>query len=784
MSSRLLWRRSSKTDFYPFTLRAILHDGQRIWDPSYAGSQDPEVWEKAMLNAVVSGAIDRNLVGIAGTECDLEPASEDPVDEQLADILSEIILSGNIHKFAQARKDLAVAKFQGSSFAWVTGKEKFVRVNETTRRNWYVPSDLKDIDRRRFRYISRKNENGTWRFVPEFFSTTSEPAWQAVDFLRSPFIRRIYANQESRLGYGRGIMDSIYITTYAWDKVEKNGLQGLSRWAQGMLVGKLDSAKTGDPTVTNETRRDNFKTVLLEHVGDNVIIIDAADDVELKEASGTGHEMVEKMLNRLERQLVTRIEGTPITIMDGEGGGAKALGAEHGQREHAQQTFDREDLAEDLDQLVRIVYERNLPTLREVNPALAEAQLPKFAIRHAKDENPAEVAQMFKVILESGVEVSAEEYRERVGIRAIEEGEAVIKAKAPPQQNGFGSPFGGGGSPFFPDMNPQPEAPEVPQPVAAMAGTFDESKVKRDAGKFSKTDRPGGEKDEGGEKSGGPALDSSVARGVPKRILGTVADALRRGDEERLDLFRKVAPGNGIDAEAVIEYLRGGGKLDVNVHDIGGAKYVEPGAIDQIDPDDTIWVFHGTTDDSAESILRDGVSPPDERAHNGTREGLYVAGDPTASASYGGTMLAIPVRAGDVMPGDASRGWTDSGLQAAFEFRDAFIPSDLKWRGDPVLLPSSEVSKVEREGTSTFEDLLRTAVAGQPASALALPTPASTAPSAPKRTRVIQNIERDANGMIARVVEEHEDIRKRVVKAVERDDDGRALRIVEETEDA
>jgi len=81
---------------------------------------------------------------------------------------------------------------------------------------------------------------------------------------------------------------------------------------------------------------------------------------------------------------------------------------------------------------------------------------------------------MFKVVLDSGVEVSAEEYRERVGIRAIEEGEEVITAPAP-QQNGFG----GGGSPFgnfFPDMNGQPngappqDAPPVESPqVAALS---------------------------------------------------------------------------------------------------------------------------------------------------------------------------------------------------------------------------------------------------------------------------------------------------------------------------
>ena len=429
-SRDLLFRRTSHADIYAINKAAVLQDGLRIWDPSYALSEDPQAWEKAQLDAVVSGAIDRNLLSVAGTEWELEPYSEEEGDVLLGTILQSLL--EKIPKFAQARKNLATAKFRGSSFAWVTGSIRNLRLGEDTQtRTWFVPGRMHDIDRRNIRAVTELVDDQTpWRFRWQWYDSRLKQ-WRWVNFNERPMIRRVCADQESRFGYGRGIMDAIYFTNYIRAKVMKDGLQGIQRWAQGLLVASVDPSQVAEPDKDNTSIAGDMRDMLLEMVGDNVLVKSITDEVEVVEGGGQGFQMVESMLDRVERELVTRIEGTPITLMDGEGGGSRALGAEHTNRELQQTTFDRQDLAEDLDQLVQIVYERNTPTLYAIDPALLDARLPRFAIRNTVDEDPLEVADLFRKAHDMGLDLSEKEIRDRLGISTPDKGEPVLAGAQP-----------------------------------------------------------------------------------------------------------------------------------------------------------------------------------------------------------------------------------------------------------------------------------------------------------------------------------------------------------------
>ena len=435
-----LFRRTANGDLYAINLGAIIQDGQRIWDPSYSLSKDPEIWEKAQQDAVVSGAIERALLGVAGHEWDLEPFSDDHWDVKLAEVLTPLMQ--RIPRFYEARKNLAEARFQGSAFAKMTGDFQKIRLHDGNKRRWWVPSRLVDIDRRRLRAIAHRQDDGAYSFSFEMYSP-GRKSWEEVD-PKFPLVSHVYCDNESRLGFGRGVMDSIYFATYTRAVVLKDGLQGLRRWAQGLMVATVDLAASGGVDETNEDIRDGIKSGLLEMLGDNVLVVGEGDKIELHQTSGTGHSIVDKMLDRVERELNTRIEGTPISTMDGDGGGSKALGQEHGAREHAQRRFDRQSLGESLGSVVKFVQTMNRATLAEIHPKLASANAPRFTISESRNEDPKENAEVAKIALESGVALPLKDYHERIGWRQPDEGEDVVEPIQPPTAGapGMGGMFG------------------------------------------------------------------------------------------------------------------------------------------------------------------------------------------------------------------------------------------------------------------------------------------------------------------------------------------------------
>ena len=498
--------RSANGDQYPHELASVLGEGQRVYDPSYALSKDPLIWEKAQQDAVVSGCIERALLSIAGHEWGLSPASDDEVDVKVASILEEIIRK--TPRFYEARRNLAEARFLGTAFAQVTGHFQGGKFGDGKRRRWWVPGKFIDIDRRRIRAISDrmgKEQGAPFYFRWEVFSPARR-AWEPID-PRFPMVKHVYADNESRLGFGRGIMDSIYFATYIRAVVQREGLQGLKRWAQGMLVAKVGLEAAGGIAQTNEDIRDAIKERLLDMVGDNVLVIGEGDSVEVHQTTGTGDQIQERMMQRIERELTTRIEGTPLSTMDGDGGGAYALGQEQGKREHFQRRYDRESLAESMTRgFVQFVFDMNRPTLAEIDPRFAEAECPEFDIREERIEDPRHNAETAQIILGSGVELSMDEYYERVGWRKPEEGEETVA-----MQQGGGDPFGmggmGGGDDGFggfggfaangsesgEDGEEGDDAPPMAALAALLRAAFDESKVKRDkGGKFSSKEERGG----------------------------------------------------------------------------------------------------------------------------------------------------------------------------------------------------------------------------------------------------------------------------------------------------
>jgi hypothetical protein len=74
-----------------------------------------------------------------------------------------------------------------------------------------------------------------------------------------------------------------------------------------------------------------------------------------------------------------------------------------------------------------------------------------------------------------------------------------------------------------------------------------------------------------------------------------------------------------------------------------------------IDPDGTVLLYHATTREGAEQILREGLlrRPPDAP----DSYGIYLSSSPTVAQDYGdGTVIPVRVLAADIKPDDVFPG--------------------------------------------------------------------------------------------------------------------------------
>lgn len=560
-SNAPLFYRTSNGDFYAYELGAILQEGQRVWDPSYSLAQDPSIWEKAQQDTVVSGAIERSLLAVAGHDWKLEPASDNPEDVALTEILDAIIRK--TERFYEARRNLAEARIVGTAFAQPYGGWQTTRLPGMSKAHpWWIPTRLLPIDRRRFRAIAhRRKRGGAFGFDWELYSP-SRKLWEPLS-PTFPIIKHVYADQESRLGFGRGVMDAIYFAYYIRSTVQKHGLQGLARWAQGLLVAKMDSTQSANPEeiADNASAAETLRDKLLEMIGDNILVIDKLDEVNVVTGGGEGYQMVEQMLDRVERELHARLEGSPLSSMDGDGGGAYALGKTHERREDSQRVYDRASLGESLKLgFVKYVRDVNLPTLRAIDSRLESANLPGFQVRDREEEDTVQTTEQVTKILGAGVALRKSEVYRRLGWERPEEGSDDVLE--PPQQQ---DPMGGmGASPFgaMPEGG-QPAQPAQPDmgALAAMLraevraeivglvaeGRFDESKHKRDeGGKFSKQEGRGGKKPNGrGDRERAFGRGRRGARRVRAARGPWDEGRVRRDQGGRFSRQEGRSPGNG-----------------------------------------------------------------------------------------------------------------------------------------------------------------------------------------------------------------------------------------------
>lgn len=428
MSYPLIQGRNFNSELYNRALSSAYRIWTRLYDPDYALSRDPDVWEKLRRDATITQSVDTRLHLVAGRNWHLEPFGDEEGDRKVASMIKDIL--GHIRNFTEARYELAQAIFRARSYAYIEGKPEIRTFGDGKPRTWWVPYRLRDVDRRRIRYRPEhefdKEGNETVKVIQEMWSVIRmqyEPFDKAEQF-----VKIVYRNEEARLGYGRGLMDSMYF--YWWMKaiVWREGLQGLERWSQGILIGKIDSYREGSTAKANETIRDEMYESLHDMRSRHVIVVGKEDEIEVKEGGLAGHQMVMDFIRYMDEKLIALILGSTIPFGGGSGGGSYARAKVEESTTNSLIQFDRDKLDESItDDLVGLIWKLNYKNF--VDMGCGDARPPKFRTQPDKREDPQGAASIITQLSSIGLPLKKEEVYEKVGFSAPSEGDEVFEGK-------------------------------------------------------------------------------------------------------------------------------------------------------------------------------------------------------------------------------------------------------------------------------------------------------------------------------------------------------------------
>lgn len=416
----------------------------RVFDPDLALFNDPEAHEKLMQDPKISMADARRRRAIAGLETKNVPASEDEGDVRAALFMDDAFT--HINKFNDSRAILGSAYMQGSKWGYIDGRPMEIRLGDDSEvRKWWIPTSIDDADTRDFRLMRIDGgKTGKIQTAWEKYSY-GRKRWEQLTDLR-PWIRVVFENIESHLGYGRGLRNCIYFYARAkWIAMEY-GLSGLERWAKGLVIISIDGMRSGSTLEGNEVIRQAYEDEWEKTTSSHVFTKDSRDEIDVLQWDGQGWQInqwfIEYLDNCIEQAILTSLLPT------GSGGDVGSNARAEVEVEVAEQMFqsDRMTLGEDIDRsLGKLVWDLNLPMLREVLGP--DVRRPKFTIVQAERLDPMEELQKTRAMLEAGMPVDKREAYEKAGRTQpaddAEPNTILTPADLPSAQ--AGSPFGGNG---------------------------------------------------------------------------------------------------------------------------------------------------------------------------------------------------------------------------------------------------------------------------------------------------------------------------------------------------
>lgn len=443
MPHRRMFGSNQAYTHYVQTISSAYNRFINLIDPDYAHQNDEEAWEKIQRDAVLVHLISRRCQAVAGLDWKMQPASSREVDKRAAQIVEDLIRPSQ--GFTQMRARLAKAIFRGSGWEKANGERGPFQVTDDEEiRNWWRPTSFENVDRWRFQ-IRRVDKPEEKQIRTQWEMASVDRGVYEPLLYPEQFIHWTFENEESTLGYGRGLLQAMYFFWRSKEICLANGLNAVERWSQGLVDVSVNGLREGDEERTNDEIVDDWIDVVVRMRAENVIVHDAEDKFEIKDAPTNGPNLALEYMNYFDRTLSQLV----LTSVLPTGGGADigSLARSQVEKKEMESTFqaDRVSQSEAItSSLVAMVWDRNLNLIREVLDAEGftdQARMPTYQTLQAELIDRLEEANIAATALGAGIDLPKKEVYDKIGYTAPKEGEDVVKgqtaAAGPPGLPGF-----------------------------------------------------------------------------------------------------------------------------------------------------------------------------------------------------------------------------------------------------------------------------------------------------------------------------------------------------------
>ena len=428
--------RNQAAQVYTRALTGAWRNGIQLHDPSLWQFRDPEVEEKMLRDADIRHAVGYRRHLIAGKDWSVVPVDDASPRAELATQVASSLLK-EIERFTEGRMNLARAFFSGARFARIHGEPRKLNIGDGKERVWWVPVRLEDSDKRMYRIVGH-NDDGRlsahwerWDVGEGRYAIESE--WDALHT-----IKHVYQDDEASLGHGSALREALGWWWYAKEHVFQESLAAIERYAQGVIMAKVDGARDATTDLPNAEIISEWQATLEDLRARHVLVFDKADEVDMLPGNAEGWQLMSDMREELKSTIYTLVMGANLTTAASDGG-SYALAEVQENSTEALIQYDRQSLEETLSKdLIGCLWWRNWPNLVELG--IADEQ-PLFNITQEKRQDPKERAEVATMLLNNGVDLPLNEVLEQTGFSAPEPGEPIITGRAPaeplPMPGGF-----------------------------------------------------------------------------------------------------------------------------------------------------------------------------------------------------------------------------------------------------------------------------------------------------------------------------------------------------------
>lgn len=473
--------RSIQTDLYDFALGADYgYDGQRLYNPSLAWSRDPDVIERMLRDPSIAGDMAVYQAEVSGTSFTLQARAKDKYSQKVAEWFEEVFDDLNIYA---ARLHAARSILTAQEFFYPESNGRQLQTFAGLIGDFWVPTNLKQMDQRRFRSnvnLAPDFETGEVRVAQalSYFEPYVDQArktihwkWEKVED-ESRLLHFIWDDDESRLGFGRGLMEAIYPWWYYATKAMNSWSNAGERFGEGFVIALIDDARIGNVGRGNPTVQQAYLDQLDKMRARHYMTMSSKDKVEMVEP-GQGYKILVELVEFCYRNITRLILGA---VMPTGGAGTENSGPKAGSGVQSNSTSTRVQLHQRLldetftKQLIRLIWNQNCAEFMKIDPMFLTAKLPRFITTTEGVNDPGKNITVITAALGAKMDLRKDEAYEKLGLTPPTPDDYdtgnVIEGTSPP------SPFDSPAFQSFGNEDGNGAEEDRGKPAALMAARF------------------------------------------------------------------------------------------------------------------------------------------------------------------------------------------------------------------------------------------------------------------------------------------------------------------------